>query len=324
MKFTDWIKHRNWFDGFRDSRWVTIGWSWFATLLGKVAEPLLWVTMVYSCYTLAPRAPKVPAGVDTAMFIVQFVALDVGAVGLFTLAESLGEKGQGIAKLAKWLIAITLFTVAYAGLTRILTVPEPVTNAVQVVLVVTRSVMTVFYSKVVRLSYAGKGEQKLHVTSDPEEGERGNGMSHAISSEEGEQITNNNIISDPEPDGQDLEPRSIPESREHIAQVPPAKPGTEVSGTEPGTLEPRNAGQEPVTEPGTLELETWNSGTEPLPFPGTVPNRSRSRKPKGYRQAERFLKEKPDATIPEIMVEVGVSKSQAWRLKREIRGQDAG
>ena len=139
-----------WVERFKDSSWVTIAWDWFQTLLGRAVEGILWVTMVYSCYQLIPFAPQAPVDVSTFMFILQFIGLDVGGIGLNKVAQSQGLPKWAFARVVAYiLIGITLITVAYAGIERAVKIDASITFGIEVVLVVARSIMTVLYGQAI-------------------------------------------------------------------------------------------------------------------------------------------------------------------------------
>lgn len=139
-----------WRDYLKDSSWVTIAWEWFQTFLGRAVEAVLWVTMVFSCYQLIPLAPQASPSVSTFMFILQFIGLDVGGIGLNKLAQAQGlQKWSFVRVISYILIGITLITVAYAGIERAVKIDASVTNAIEVVLVVARSIMTVLYGQAI-------------------------------------------------------------------------------------------------------------------------------------------------------------------------------
>ena len=152
-----------WKDLLRDSSWVTIAWDWFMTFLSRAAESVLWVSMVFSCYQLIPGAPQPPASASNGVFICQFIALDVGGMGLNKLAQRQGlSRWSYVRVIAYILIAVTLITVGYAGLERVFPLDPTVTKAVEVTLVVIRSIMTVLYGQAIH-------DLKLHVRSAHDE-----------------------------------------------------------------------------------------------------------------------------------------------------------
>jgi predicted nucleic acid-binding Zn-ribbon protein len=139
-----------WKDRLRDSSWVTIAWDWFQNFLGRVAESVLWCTMIYSCYGLIPGAPQAPASVSSFMFVAQFVALDVGGMGLNKLAQEQGLDRWSYTRIISYiLIAITLITLTYAGIEHAVAIPQAVTGWVEAVLVIARSVMTILYAQAI-------------------------------------------------------------------------------------------------------------------------------------------------------------------------------
>jgi hypothetical protein len=137
---------------FQDSSWITLLWEWFKMLLGRAADPVLWITMLFSAYQLIPGAPQPPAGVSTTMFIMQFVALDIGGLGMLQLADQHHLSNQAFAKrMAFGLIGTTLITVLYAGLGNALTkrgnpIPVGINTSIEVLLVIIRCVLTVLYA----------------------------------------------------------------------------------------------------------------------------------------------------------------------------------
>ena len=141
----------SWKERLKDSSWVTVAWDWFMTFLGRVVEAALWVTMVFSCYQLIPGAPQPAPIISNTIFIIQFVSLDVGGIGLNKLAQSQGLAQWSYTRIIAYiLIGLTLVTVAYAGLQHVVTtIPLQVTSSIEVSLVVARSVMTVLYGQAI-------------------------------------------------------------------------------------------------------------------------------------------------------------------------------
>jgi len=139
-----------WKERLKDSSWVTVGWDWFMTFLGRVVEAALWITMIFSCYQLIPGAPQPAPALSNTIFIIQFVALDVGGIGLNKLAQQQGLPTWCYTRvLAYVLIGLTLVTVSYAGLQHVASIPSQVTNGVEATLVILRSVMTVLYGQAI-------------------------------------------------------------------------------------------------------------------------------------------------------------------------------
>jgi len=79
-----------WKEMLKDSSWFTIAWEWFQTLLGRICDFVLWVTMIFACYQLIPGAPLPDKSVSVMMFVLQFIALDIGGMSLLQIARRRG------------------------------------------------------------------------------------------------------------------------------------------------------------------------------------------------------------------------------------------
>jgi peptidoglycan hydrolase CwlO-like protein len=85
------------------------------------------------------------------MFVLQFVALDIGGMGLRQLAQRHGlEKGAYTYKIANACIAVTFATLIFAGLQHATTINPELTTWVEVILVIARSGLTVLYGQAIR------------------------------------------------------------------------------------------------------------------------------------------------------------------------------
>jgi predicted RNase H-like nuclease (RuvC/YqgF family) len=139
-----------WKQRLKDSSWVTLAWDWFQTFLGRTVEAVLWLTMICTCYSLIPGAPPLPSSVSSVVFIAQFVALDIGGIGLNKLAIQQGLGQWSYTRVIAYiLIGITLITITYAGIEHALDIPVTITNWVEALLVVARSVMTILYAQAI-------------------------------------------------------------------------------------------------------------------------------------------------------------------------------
>ncbi len=138
----------DWQEVLRESTWLTIAWEWLQTLLARAVDLVLWVTMVFSCYQLIPGAPQAPGGVSTFMFIMQFIALDIGGLSMNRLAQKQGLDRWAYARVVAYiLIGITLITISYAGIQHAVSMPADVTGWIEAILVIARSIMTVLYGQ---------------------------------------------------------------------------------------------------------------------------------------------------------------------------------
>jgi hypothetical protein len=140
----------DWKTILQESTWLTAVWEWLQKLLGRAVDLVLWVTMVFSCYQLIPGAPQPAPSVSTTMFILQFIALDVGGLSLDRLAQQQGLDRFAYSRVIAYiLIGITLVTISYAGIEHAVKIDASVTNWIEVLLVIARSVMTVLYGRAI-------------------------------------------------------------------------------------------------------------------------------------------------------------------------------
>jgi hypothetical protein len=142
----------NWREMLKESTWVTIAWEWLQKLLGRSVDAVLWVTMIFSGYQLIPGAPQPPIMISTFMFVLQFIALDVGGLGLNQLAQQQGLSRWAYSRVIAYiLIGITLVTITYSGIHHAVpAIPDQVNAGIEVTLVIARSVMTVLYGQAIR------------------------------------------------------------------------------------------------------------------------------------------------------------------------------
>jgi len=154
-----------WKEIVQESLWITIAWEWLQKLLGRAVDSVLWVTMVFAGYQLIPGAPQPWTAVSIFMFVSQFVALDIGGLGLNQLARQQGKGQWSYARVVAYcLIGITLITITYSGIEH--AVPHldaQVTTWMEVILVVARSVMTVLYGQAIHTLKAVEHEKQNKV-----------------------------------------------------------------------------------------------------------------------------------------------------------------
>jgi hypothetical protein len=114
--------------------------------------------MIFACYQLIPKAPQPPTELSVFMFVAQFVALDVGGLGLNQIARRQGLPIWSYARIVAYcLIGITLITITYAGIEHAIPGLDPqVTVVVEVILVIARSVMTVLYGQAIHSLKTGE------------------------------------------------------------------------------------------------------------------------------------------------------------------------
>ena len=101
----------------KDSRWLTHCWNWIMNFAGRAAEPVLFITMVLTCYQIIPGAPALSDAARTTIFVIQFIALDVGGMGLHKIADMQGlGRDSKLRKTGDALIRLTLATIVFAGI----------------------------------------------------------------------------------------------------------------------------------------------------------------------------------------------------------------
>src|SRR5581483_1284770 len=132
--------------GLAQSNYVTAFWDWCMMLLGKAAEPVLFVSVLYSGYELLPGVPQPGAVIDAPMFVTQQAALDIGGLGLMKMAKH--------ARLAKdsfpycvgvILVVLMIVNVAMASLEKVVHPPPLIATGVEGFLLIARAVMAVLY-----------------------------------------------------------------------------------------------------------------------------------------------------------------------------------
>jgi predicted RNase H-like nuclease (RuvC/YqgF family) len=118
--------------------------------------------MICSCYQLIPGASQPLSSISSLVFILQFIGLDVGGLGLNKAAQQQGLLRLSYARVIAYiLIGITLVTVAYAGIEHAVQMDAHVTAWMEVCLVVARSIMTVLYGQAIHsLKHQGQSSRE--------------------------------------------------------------------------------------------------------------------------------------------------------------------
>lgn len=101
------------------SDYITAAWAWFMVLVGKADEPVLVISVLYASVKLLPIV-HFPPQFDVAVFIAQFVALDIGGLRLNKLADQARKDGnedgaKHARRLSIALVGIMLAGVIMAG-----------------------------------------------------------------------------------------------------------------------------------------------------------------------------------------------------------------
>jgi hypothetical protein len=133
MEYTGWKR-------LIDSSWVTLAWEWLQSLLGRAVDLVLWVTMTFACYQLIPGAPVPPGGLSVFMFILQFIALDIGGMSLNQIGQRHRLDTWSYTRMVAYAcISVTLLTIVFAGIGHAMHVPPNLTAWVEIALVIVRS-----------------------------------------------------------------------------------------------------------------------------------------------------------------------------------------
>lgn len=147
---------------FKRSTWITALWNWFLMLASTAAEPVLTISVIYSCARLLPSI-HTPVQLDNVIFICQMVALDIGGLGLRKLANQ-ARKDRNVegAKLAgrvsTALLTIMGINVALSVLESIAPLDPNFVKVVEGVLLIARATMAVLYAYVIH-SLNGENHQ---------------------------------------------------------------------------------------------------------------------------------------------------------------------
>jgi hypothetical protein len=135
------------------SDYITSTWNWFMILAGKAAEPVLVASVLYASVKLLPTV-HFPPQYDVAVFIAQFVALDIGGLSLNKLADQAkkdgNEDGATHAKrLSIALVSVMLVGVIMAGVGQVVKLDGQVGTVIDTILLIARAVLAVLYSRVI-------------------------------------------------------------------------------------------------------------------------------------------------------------------------------
>lgn len=139
--------------GMLHSLWVTGIWSWFLELMGRAAEAILVLSVLYASVKLLPVV-RLPASLDVTVFIAQFVALDVGGLSLSKLAEQAeaahNPRGATHARwMSRGLLSVLIAGVIVVALEQLFVIPADEKLAIETVLLVARSILAVFYGQII-------------------------------------------------------------------------------------------------------------------------------------------------------------------------------
>jgi hypothetical protein len=154
------------------STYVTVVTDWFLGFVGKAAHLILILTTLYTGAELLPGV-VLPASLNTAVFVIQMLALDVGGMGLAKLAMQAKDRGNSegarqAEQLSTWLIRLviaSLVTVAIEQASRALPVLASWSSTIAGIaviigaaLTIARAICAVHYGRVMHLLHADEEE----------------------------------------------------------------------------------------------------------------------------------------------------------------------
>jgi hypothetical protein len=131
---------------FSRSNYVTTSWNWFMMFAGKIAEPFLFTSVLYSGYELLPGVPQPGAMVDAGVFIAQQVALDIGGMGLMKIAQQEKQGKNSFAyRVGFILIGLMIANVVLSMMKKLIPNFGPTAAVIEGVLLIARAIMAVVY-----------------------------------------------------------------------------------------------------------------------------------------------------------------------------------
>lgn len=138
---------------WKHSTWITASWEWFLEFVGRAAEAILVISVLYASVKLLPVV-HMPAGLDVVVFVAQFVALDVGGLSLGKLAKRAAEAGNDAgalyaARMSKALISVMIAGVVVVAVEQLFKVPDSWKVGIDTVLLIARSILAVLYGHVI-------------------------------------------------------------------------------------------------------------------------------------------------------------------------------
>jgi hypothetical protein len=129
---------------FSRSTYITTSWNWLMTFLTKVAEPFLFLCILYYGYELLPGIQQPSASLDAAVFILQQATLDIGGLGLLKTAQQEGLDRKSLpVRVALTLIGLMIANVVLMMLKK--AIPGFDTSIPEAILLIARAVMCVLY-----------------------------------------------------------------------------------------------------------------------------------------------------------------------------------
>ncbi len=137
----------------KHSTWITTSWDWFLELIGRAAEAILVASVLYASVKLLPTV-HMPASFDVAVFIAQFVALDVGGLSLGKLAKAAKREGNDegatqASRMSNALITIMIAGVVVVAFEQLFPIPDNWKLGIDTILLIARSILAVLYGHII-------------------------------------------------------------------------------------------------------------------------------------------------------------------------------
>jgi hypothetical protein len=151
---------------FSRSTYITTAWNWLMTFLTKVAEPFLFLCILYYGYELLPGIVPPSASLDAAVFILQQATLDIGGLGLLKTAQQEGLDRKSLpVRVGLTLIGLMIANVVLMMLKK--AIPGFDTSIPEAILLIARAVMCVLYGYAIHsLRKEDQGLQAVVKSSD--------------------------------------------------------------------------------------------------------------------------------------------------------------
>ncbi len=151
---------------FSRSNYITASWNWLMTFLTKVAEPFLFLCILYYGYELLPGIKQPPASLDAAVFILQQATLDIGGLGLLKTAQQEGLDRKSLpVRVGLTLIGLMIANVVLMMLKK--AIPGFDTDIPEAILLIARAVMCVLYGYAIHsLRKEDQGPQAVVKSAD--------------------------------------------------------------------------------------------------------------------------------------------------------------
>jgi hypothetical protein len=151
---------------FSRSTYITTSWNWLMTFLTKVAEPFLFLCILYYGYELLPGIQQPSASLDAAVFILQQATLDIGGLGLLKTAQQEGLDRKSLpVRVALTLIGLMIANVVLMMLKK--AIPGFDTSIPEAILLIARAVMCVLYGYAIHsLRKEDRGPQTVVKSAD--------------------------------------------------------------------------------------------------------------------------------------------------------------